>query len=78
MLPRSVADSLKAGRDVPPNVYTSASVLFTHIENFTTLCDKSTPLQIVAMLNTLFSQFDAIITAHDAYKACFTLKFNAA
>jgi hypothetical protein len=68
MLPRSMADSLKAGISVTPQLYASASVLFTDIVSFTVLCGKSTPLQIVSMLNALFSQFDAAVSAHDAYK----------
>jgi class 3 adenylate cyclase len=68
MLPRSVADSLKAGVSVTPQLYASASVLFTDIVDFTVLCGSSTPLQIVSMLNTLFSEFDATVSAHDAYK----------
>ncbi len=68
MLPRTVADCLKAGGEVAPQLYSSASVLFTDIVNFTVLCGRSQPIQIVNMLNTLFSEFDAIVSAHDAYK----------
>ena len=69
MLPRSVADALKAGRDVPPQVYQSASVLFTHFVAFDDFCTKSTPIQIVKLMNSLFAEFDTIIAAQDAYKA---------
>ncbi|VDK35005.1 unnamed protein product [Gongylonema pulchrum] len=68
MLPRSVADDLKVGKSVPPQLYPCATVLFSDIRGFTHLSSISTPFQIVQFLNELFSGFDDIIAKHDAYK----------
>jgi len=68
MLPASVAAQLKAGMTVVPRTYASATVLFIDICRFTDMCAQSTPLQIVSLLNELFTQFDASVAANDAYK----------
>ncbi|VDO13382.1 unnamed protein product [Brugia timori] len=68
ILPKSIADDLKVGRQVPPQLYPCATVLFSDIRGFTRLSSISTPFQIVKFLNDLFSGFDDIISKHDAYK----------
>ena len=68
MIPPAVAALLKAGQDVPPRTYSSATVLFTDIVNFTNMASQSTPLQVITLLNGLFTSFDAIVASRDAYK----------
>lgn len=65
---RSVAEDLKVGKTVMPQLYSNATVLFSDIRGFTRISSTSTPFQIVTFLNDLFSGFDAIIAKHDAYK----------
>ncbi len=65
---RSIVDDLKLGKSVRPTLYQSATVLFSDIVNFTTLCADSSPFEIVNFLNELYSGFDAIIAGHDVYK----------
>ena len=65
---RSVAAALKAGRPVAPELYSSATVGFVDIVQFTNLCAQSTPFQTVSLLNDLFSHFDAIVLTYEAYK----------
>ena len=64
----SIAEDLKAGRLVLPQLYANATVLFSDIRGFTRIASTSTPMQVVQFLNDLFSGFDAIISKHDAYK----------
>ncbi|EGT29930.1 hypothetical protein CAEBREN_30737 [Caenorhabditis brenneri] len=68
MLPKSIAEDLKVGKSVLPQLYSCATVLFSDIRGFTRISSTSTPLQVVTFLNDMFSGFDAIIAKHDAYK----------
>jgi class 3 adenylate cyclase len=65
---RTIAEDLKAGRPVPPQLYTNSTVLFSDIRGFSRMAANSTPYQVVAFLNDMFNGFDLIIAKHDAYK----------
>ncbi|KAK6015329.1 adenylate/guanylate cyclase catalytic domain protein, partial [Ostertagia ostertagi] len=68
MLPQQVADHLKLGQAVEPEMYESATVFFSDVVSFTTIAAKGSPLQVVNLLNLVYTTFDSIIDDHDVYK----------
>ncbi|RCN41435.1 hypothetical protein ANCCAN_12608 [Ancylostoma caninum] len=68
VLTRYVANELKNGRPVAPKMYSSATVLFTDVVGFTKLCGSSSPIEVVNLLNSVYSGFDEIINKRDGYK----------
>ncbi|KAM3185689.1 hypothetical protein ACTXT7_005859 [Hymenolepis weldensis] len=68
MLPPSVAQPLISGAPVDPEAFEEVTISFSDIIGFTTISAKSTPLQIVALLNELYTIFDDMIQTFDVYK----------
>jgi class 3 adenylate cyclase len=63
-----MADALKAGVRLKPDLYHDASVYFSDICGFADLLSELSPLEIVNLLGKLWITFDDIIARHNVYK----------
>lgn len=63
-----VVKSLKESGMVEPELYDEVTIYFSDIVGFTTLCQYSTPMEVVDMLNDIYKGFDSIVDYHDVYK----------
>ncbi|CAF1248529.1 unnamed protein product [Rotaria sordida] len=68
MLPPSVADSLKSGKAVEAVWFECVTIYFSDIVGFTTISALSGPMEVVDLLNDLYTMFDSILEDFDCYK----------
>jgi adenylate cyclase len=68
ILPRSIADRLKAEPTTIADQFTEASILFADVVDFTPLSDRLQPAEVVGMLDDLFTYFDSLADRYDVEK----------
>ncbi|VDK49120.1 unnamed protein product [Dibothriocephalus latus] len=75
MLPLPVAQEPVAGNPVDPEAFDNVTIYFSDIVGFSLISAKSTLLQIVDLLNDIYTTFDATIEHFNVYKVVLRLLF---
>ncbi|KAI3378003.1 hypothetical protein SNEBB_009371 [Seison nebaliae] len=70
MIPKKIADRLRAGEPVTKlsEVFDNVTILFSDIVSFTKTCSKLKPIDVVSMLNEMYTKFDHCLEQHNVYK----------
>ena len=68
VLPPSIADRLKDGEEPIVDSFSEVSVLFADIVDFTGQASRMSPVDMMSMLNRLFSAFDELSENHGVEK----------
>jgi class 3 adenylate cyclase len=68
ILPAPIATRLKDGQKIIADQFDEVTVLFVDIANFTPLASSISPVDLVNMLNGIFSLFDSIVEKHGLEK----------
>ena len=68
ILPRSIAERLKASAHTIADDFDAASILFADVVGFTPLAQRLPPAEMVGILDGLFSRFDVLVERHGLEK----------
>ncbi|XP_076315498.1 soluble guanylate cyclase 88E-like [Tachypleus tridentatus] len=70
MIPKQVADRLRKGEAAVDTCqdFDCVTILFSDVVTFTEICSRITPMQVVSMLNYMYSMFDQLTEKHKVYK----------
>ncbi|KAG8185844.1 hypothetical protein JTE90_004386 [Oedothorax gibbosus] len=70
MIPKQVADRLRRGEAAVDTCqyFECVTVLFSDVVSFTEICSRIAPMEVVSMLNCMYSLFDQLTEKHNVYK----------
>ncbi len=68
LLPHSVAKQLSTGGRVEPEIFNCITIFFSDLVGFTSIAANFTAMEIVIILNQLYTAFDNILHKYDVYK----------
>ena len=68
VLPRSIAERLKAEPQTIADSFSSASILFADVVEFTPRAEGLSAAEVVGLLDRLFGHFDGLVERHDLEK----------
>lgn len=68
LLPKTIANSLKMGHKINPESFKCVTLFFSDIVGFTRISAAGTPIDVVKMLNDMYTCFDDISAEFDVFK----------
>jgi len=70
MIPASVAAKMRSGLSAAElcQTHEASTILFSDIPNFMPMTTRLKPMQVMTLLNTIFSRIDMLIERHKVYK----------
>lgn len=68
ILPAAIVENLKKGAGSAAERFDSATVLFADLVDFTSMAARTSPLELVSLLNQIFSRFDQLTEKHGLEK----------
>lgn len=68
IFPGTVAQQLWQGQTVQAKKFDHVTMLFSDLVGFTAVCSRCTPMQVITMLNELYTRFDHQCGELDVYK----------
>jgi guanylate cyclase len=68
ILPRPIAERLKAAAQTIADHFEAATIVFADVVDFTLLAQRLPPTQMVGILDQLFSRFDVLVERHGLEK----------
>ncbi|KAL1110601.1 hypothetical protein AAG570_008129 [Ranatra chinensis] len=70
MIPKQVADRLRSGENPIDTcqMFDNVTILFSDVVTFTEICSHISPMEVVSMLNAMYSIFDKLTELNKVYK----------
>ncbi|KAL4226122.1 hypothetical protein ACF0H5_014109 [Mactra antiquata] len=68
MVPKSIAERLKNSSAVESEFFRSVTIFFSGISGFSQVCTECSPIELVKILNSLYTSMDEQIGNYDVYK----------
>jgi len=68
ILPKEIADELKANGSAAAKHFDAVTVMFTDFKDFTLISEKLSPQELVSEIDRCFTAFDAIVAKHNVEK----------
>ena len=57
-------------------MFESVTILFSDVVGFTQICSQITPMEVVDMLNLMYTKFDKLTEKHRVYKVLHLKNFQ--
>jgi len=68
LLPTEPIEKLKRGVNFIAEEFKDVTILYTELVDFTRMCSKMSPTQLMVLINDMYSAFDRLIEKHNLYK----------